>query len=70
MELAPAVGLADPLVDLVQTGRTLRENGLVELDLIMQSQAVLVVNRASQVAVRGHTKIDRPTGGGSRSPAG
>jgi ATP phosphoribosyltransferase len=47
VELAPVVGLADLLVDLVETGTTLRENGLVELDLIMKSQAVLIVNRAS-----------------------
>jgi ATP phosphoribosyltransferase len=47
IELAPAVGLADLLVDLVQTGRTLRENGLVVLEEIMQSQAMLIVNRAS-----------------------
>jgi ATP phosphoribosyltransferase len=47
VELAPAVGLADLLVDMVETGRTLRENGLVELATIMPSQAVLVVNRAS-----------------------
>ena len=37
VELAPAVGLADLLVDMVQTGRTLRENGLVELQVIMPS---------------------------------
>lgn len=47
IELAPAVGLADLLVDLVQTGSTLRENGLVELETIMTSQATLIVNRAS-----------------------
>lgn len=47
VELAPAVGLADLIVDLVQTGRTLRENGLVELETIRDSQAMLVVNRAS-----------------------
>lgn len=47
VELAPAVGLADLLIDLVDTGRTLRENGLVELATIMESQATLVVNRAS-----------------------
>ncbi|MBC7315537.1 MAG: ATP phosphoribosyltransferase [Chloroflexi bacterium] len=46
IELAPALGLADLLVDLVQTGRTLRENGLVELETIMESQATLIVNRA------------------------
>ncbi|MFO7696254.1 MAG: ATP phosphoribosyltransferase [Anaerolineae bacterium] len=48
IELAPVVGLADLLVDLVQSGRTLRENGLVELETIMESEAVLVVNRATQ----------------------
>lgn len=47
VELAPAVGLADLLIDLVDTGRTLRENGLVILATIMESQATLVVNRAS-----------------------
>ncbi|NLD43935.1 MAG: ATP phosphoribosyltransferase [Chloroflexi bacterium] len=47
VELGPAVGLADLLVDLVESGRTLRENGLVELETIMESQAVLIVNHAS-----------------------
>lgn len=47
VELAPAVGLADLLVDLVDTGRTLRENNLVEIETIMESQAMLIVNRAS-----------------------
>lgn len=47
VELAPVVGLADLLIDLVDTGRTLRENGLVVLATIMESQATLVVNRAS-----------------------
>lgn len=47
VELAPMVGLADLIVDVVDTGRTLRENGLVELDTILQSQAALIVNRAA-----------------------
>jgi ATP phosphoribosyltransferase len=47
VELAPAVGLADLIVDVVDTGRTLRENGLIELDEVFKSQAVLIVNRAS-----------------------
>jgi ATP phosphoribosyltransferase len=47
VELAPLVGLADLIVDLVQTGTTLRDNGLVELEVVMQSQAVLIANRAS-----------------------
>ena len=48
VELAPLVGLSDVVVDLVQTGRTLQENGLVEVEEIVQSTARLVVNRASQ----------------------
>jgi len=47
VELGPLVGLADVVVDLVQTGRTLRENGLVEVRVILHSQAVLIANRAS-----------------------
>jgi ATP phosphoribosyltransferase len=47
VELAPGVGLADVLVDLVETGSTLRANGLVEIETIMESQAILVVNQAS-----------------------
>jgi ATP phosphoribosyltransferase len=47
VELAPLVGLADLIVDLVQTGTTLRENGLVELRVVMESHAVLIANRAS-----------------------
>jgi ATP phosphoribosyltransferase len=47
VELGPLVGLADLIVDLVDTGNTLRANGLVELRVIMQSQAVLIANRAS-----------------------
>jgi ATP phosphoribosyltransferase len=47
IELAPMVGLADLIVDVVDTGRTLRENGLVELDEIFKSQAAFIVNRAA-----------------------
>ncbi len=47
VELAPLVGLADLIVDLVQTGSTLRENGLTELRVILESQAMLIANRAS-----------------------
>jgi ATP phosphoribosyltransferase len=47
VELAPAVGLADLIVDVVDTGRTLRANGLVELEQVLQSQAALIVNRAA-----------------------
>src|SRR5688572_33502506 len=47
VELAPALGLADLIVDLVETGRTLRENGLTVMDEIAESTGRLVVNRAS-----------------------
>lgn len=47
VELAPALGLADLIVDLVETGRTLRENGLTVVDEIAESTGRLVVNRAS-----------------------
>ena len=47
VELGPLVGLADLIVDLVETGDTLRENGLTEIRVIMESQAVLIVNRAA-----------------------
>ncbi len=47
MELAPSLGLASQIVDLVSTGRTLKENGLVESDPIMDVSARLIVNRAA-----------------------
>lgn len=47
MELAPLVGLADRIVDLVDTGSTLRANGLVPLEHIADISSRLVVNRAS-----------------------
>lgn len=47
MELAPIVGLADLIVDLVDTGNTLKANGLVALDHIVDISSRLIVNRAS-----------------------
>lgn len=47
MELAPLVGLADVIVDLVSTGSTLRANDLVEVEPILDISSRLVVNRAS-----------------------
>ena len=44
IELAPVVGLADAIVDLVETGGTLRANGLEEIDIIEQISARLIVN--------------------------
>lgn len=47
MELAPLVGLADAIVDLVSTGNTLRANDLVEVESITEISARLIVNQAS-----------------------
>jgi ATP phosphoribosyltransferase len=47
MELAPLVGLADAIVDLVSTGNTLRANNLVAVEEIMPVSARLIVNQAS-----------------------
>lgn len=45
VEIAPNIGLADAICDLVSSGSTLFKNGLVEQDVIMTSQAVIAVNR-------------------------
>lgn len=47
IELAPLVGLADRIVDLVETGNTLKAHDLIEVECIAQSTARLIVNRAS-----------------------
>ncbi len=47
MEIAPVLGLADRIVDLVSSGRTLVENGLVEVETIAEVSARLIVNRAA-----------------------
>jgi len=47
VELAPLVGLADGIVDLVDTGRTMKENGLVEREQISVCTARLVANRVA-----------------------
>ncbi|MBS4190331.1 ATP phosphoribosyltransferase [Bacillus sp. FJAT-49705] len=47
IELAPMIGLADRIVDIVSTGRTLKENGLVEYERIVDITSRLIVNPAS-----------------------
>jgi len=47
MELAPLVGLADAIVDLVDTGNTLRENNLKPVEEIMPISSRLIINQAS-----------------------
>lgn len=54
VEIAPALKLADCIVDLVSTGSTLRANGLVELDTVLESEAVLALGRFSY-ALRSET---------------
>lgn len=73
MELAPLTGLADAIVDLVSTGNTLKANGLVEVERIMDISSRLVVNQAAlkrkQVALRrvidGFAAALRPPTGGA-----
>jgi ATP phosphoribosyltransferase len=47
MELAPLVGLADCIVDLVDTGNTLRANGLMPLEHVTDISSRLIVNKAA-----------------------
>ena len=47
MEIAPGLGLASRIVDLVSTGRTLADNGLIETQVIVDVSARLIVNRAA-----------------------
>jgi ATP phosphoribosyltransferase len=47
MEIAPALGLASRIVDLVSSGKTLKDNGLTEVQVIAQVSARLIVNRAA-----------------------
>ena len=54
MELAPLVGLADAIVDLVDSGATLRANGLVEIDVIQQVSAFFIIN---QMAARKNREL-------------
>ncbi len=52
VEIAPGLGLADCIVDVVETGRTLAENGLEVVEEVAGSSARLIVNRASHHARR------------------
>ena len=53
MELAPSLGLSCRIVDLVSSGKTLAENGLVETAIISQVSARLIVNRAAYKMMSG-----------------
>ena len=47
VELSPILGLCDGIVDIAQTGRTLKENGLVVFDKICELSARVIVNKAA-----------------------
>jgi ATP phosphoribosyltransferase len=47
MEIAPVLGLSSRIVDLVSTGRTLKDNGLAEVEKIADISSRLIVNRAA-----------------------
>jgi len=57
VELAPQIGLADMIVDIVSTGRTLKENKLIIVDELIPLSAQLIVNRISYKTK--HNKITR-----------
>lgn len=61
IELAPLVGLSERIVDLVSTGETLKQNGLVEVETIAEITSRLIVNRAS-LKTR-HKRISEIIGG-------
>ena len=47
IEIAPILGISDCIVDLVQTGKTLKENGLNEIEKISDISSRLIVNKSS-----------------------
>ncbi|NET62616.1 MAG: ATP phosphoribosyltransferase [Symploca sp. SIO2E6] len=47
VELGPITGMSEAIVDLVSTGRTLKENGLIEIDVLFESTARLIANPLS-----------------------
>lgn len=67
VELACLTGLADAVVDVVETGATLRANGLQEVDVLLRSSARFVVNRA---ALKLKGELLRPLIEGLRSVSG
>jgi ATP phosphoribosyltransferase len=57
MELAPMLGLADKIVDLVDTGNTLRANGLVAIDTVCEISSRLIVNKAAMKMKKDRVKL-------------
>ena len=56
MELAPSLSMCRRIVDLVSTGKTLKENGLKEIEKIMDVQSKLIINRSAYKTLT--TEID------------
>jgi len=52
VELAPKIGIADAICDLVSTGGTLKENGLVEIHVVLESEAILVGRKSLNPEVK------------------
>jgi ATP phosphoribosyltransferase len=50
VEIAPGIGLADAICDIVSTGSTLLSNGLKEVDIVMQSEAILIATPELEIA--------------------
>jgi len=57
VEIAPGIGLADAICDIVSTGGTLMSNGLIEVETVIKSEAVLVAN--TQLSVEKKALIDK-----------
>ncbi len=53
IELAPLVGLSDAIVDIVETGTTMKQNGLKVVEDIMDSSAHLIANQNSLISKKG-----------------
>lgn len=70
VEVAPLLGLSHWIVDLVDTGNTLKANGLVEHETILECTAILVANRASQkLKLDAHLEVMKRIEAKGRSPA-
>ena len=71
VEVAPLLGLSHWIVDLVDTGNTLRANGLIEHETILQVRATLIANRASQkLKLERHVEVMGRLGGGGGTRGG
>lgn len=56
VELAPKIAIADAICDLVSTGTTLKENGLIELEVLLKSEAVVIARKDAPAAIKERTQ--------------